>query len=148
MEKNISGKHSEQPWHAAANSKGKKAHSDERRGTGKPPPETTRSRNTEKAMEQPAGSRAKTQGPGSPETQPARPVPQGQAAGAPPPEPPDTHGKKPDNAARQGHAGWTPQARKRAEGKKNPRPRGEGSHEDKKKSRQLPTFPRSGVSSA
>ena len=127
--------------------KEKEAHSDERRGTGKRPPETARSRNTGKAMGQPARSRAKTQGPGSPETQPARPVPQGQAAGAQPPEPPDTHGKKPDNAARQGHAGRTPQARKRAEGKKNPRPQREGSHE-KKKSRQLPTFPRSGVSSA
>ena len=114
----------------------------------KPPPEAARSRNTGKAMEQPARSRAKTRGPGSPETQTARPAPQGQAAGAPPPEPPDTRGKRPDNAAGQGHARRTPQARRRAEGKKNPRPRGEGCHEDKKKSRQLPTFPRSGVSSA
>jgi hypothetical protein len=65
MEKKVSGKRSEQPWRAAANSKGKEAHSYERRGTGKPPPETTRSRNTEKAMEQPAGSQARTQGPGN-----------------------------------------------------------------------------------
>ena len=34
MEKKIPGKRSGQPWHAAANSKGKEAHSDERRGTG------------------------------------------------------------------------------------------------------------------
>gem|GEM_PF-5693408 len=163
----------------------------------KAPTEAARSRNTGKAMEQPARSQTKTNTAGKagaagtsggsaaparkgqeqesarlkphgagirekpwdsppeagrrhegPETQPGRPAPQGQAAGAPPPEPPDTHGKKPDNAARQGHAGWTPQARRRAEGKKNPRPRGEGNHENKKKSRQLPTFPRYGVSSA
>ena len=96
-------------------------------------------------MERPARSRAKTRGSGSPETQTARPAPQGQcvvqgillrvngsAAIRPrnwrhrPPEPPDTRGKRPDYAAGQGHACRTPKASRRAGGKKNPRPRGRG----------------------
>ena len=62
-EKKIPGKRSGQPWHAAANSKGKEAHSDERRRTGKPRLKPHGAGIREKPWDSPPEARRRHEGP-------------------------------------------------------------------------------------